>query len=188
MANRESAKRAERRRLAKSGRRTINVEVMDWDAWVEILKEEDCLGKDVEPTSEAVTAATVKFIWDDCRQYRKEIADEEMGLIQRVRTGLWNPEALDAEFEERAKKEPHLIYGKPKTPLYDPPKPDPGRKYTPGELLAFLEERSDLQEMDGADPSEVADATHELEGDDTEDYVGDGDNDDGYAGFEDEKV
>src|SRR5262245_50615016 len=180
MAKRDSEKRAERRRLAKAGRRKVLIEVFDWDAWAAIMREEECLEDKAEATTEALTAATEKFIWEWCRQYNKDVADEQMGFIQRVRTGLYNPEAMDAEFEERAKKEPHLIYGKPKTPLFDPPKPAPVKIYTPEERAEYLFSLLDNEVNGGTEDGDAigvdfAATEVEGEGDDAEDFVGDGD-------------
>ncbi|HMK23807.1 MAG TPA: hypothetical protein VK466_15855 [Terriglobales bacterium] len=82
------------------------VELIDRDAWVEILREEGLL-RGVFADS-AVRGATEAFIWDMCRDYRREKAQAELSKMRAPITGL-----IDRETESRG---PTLIKAKHRTP------------------------------------------------------------------------
>ena len=85
-------KKRKQRDRAKRGSRAIPVEIMDWGAWIEILRYDSLLhGAD---TPGAVRLATEAFIWDLCRDYRREKAKEQLSEIRSPITGL-----IDREME-----------------------------------------------------------------------------------------
>ena len=106
MRSEAEKKRRQRERRAR-GSRIVMVELIDRDTWVEILREEGLL-HGVHADS-AVRTATEVFIWDMCRNYRREKAQAELSEIQVPIIGL-----IDRETESR---EPTLIKAKHRTPL-----------------------------------------------------------------------
>ena len=78
MRSEAEKKRLQRERRAR-GSRVVMVELVDRDAWVEILREEGLL-RGVYADS-AIRSATEAFIWEMCREYRREKAQAELSKI-----------------------------------------------------------------------------------------------------------
>jgi len=77
----------ERERL---GSRTINLEITDWQTWVEILREKELLRGADSPG--AVAAATTKFIFKLCCDHRHDTAEAQLAELRPAVTGIMKRE------------------------------------------------------------------------------------------------
>jgi hypothetical protein len=177
----DAKRKRDQRRRAKAGRKIIMVEVMDWGAWCDLLEKNGWLKGNRD--DEAVRAATEASIWDECREYRRERANEEMKLFENRRTGAIEREPTPASKPIIIKAGGGSPPGPSPNPLWNPRgKRYPGRSLTPEEVAAWE------QENGGDDGSAVTadDTLHDGDDsgfDDAEDFMGED-----YAGFEDERV
>jgi hypothetical protein len=91
----EAEKKRKQRERAKRGSRVLlGLEIIDWDAWLEILRADGLLhGAD---TLGAVRLATERYVWEECRAYRREQAQEQLSQVGTPITGL-----IDRETESR---------------------------------------------------------------------------------------
>jgi hypothetical protein len=150
----DAERKAKQREAKAAGRQKILVEVMDFEEWTQIMRDEGWLLADAEGTVAAVTAATCSFIWDWCREQRRDHAD----AVGFLKGGAGLPEIdeqaqrqaeLEAELEARATHQPHYVYrGKEYDGTYQPPKKrnrDPGRTLTPEQVAEILQGRPELQ-------------------------------------------
>ena len=80
-------KRRQRDRAKRGGRVLQTVEIMDWDAWGEILREGGWLLGSVV-NDRLVRDATRNFIWKLCKDHQKEKAERQLAEIQSPVTGL----------------------------------------------------------------------------------------------------
>ena len=179
--SREAKRKREQRRRAKAGRKVITLEIMDWSAWCDLLQEDGRLKGSRD--ERAVRAATKARIWDECREYRREGANEEMKLLEKRRTGAIEREPAPEPKPILVKESPRSPPGPPPNPLWNPKgKRYPGRSLTREEITALE------QQNFGDDGCAVAadDTLHDGDDsgfDDAEDFMGEG-----YARFEDETV
>jgi hypothetical protein len=82
-----SRKEAQRERAKRGSRVLLGLEIIDWDAWLEILRVDGLLhGAD---TLGAVRVATERYVWEECRAYRREQAQERR--FKRPRPDNANP-------------------------------------------------------------------------------------------------
>ena len=84
-------KRRQRERAKRGGRILQTVEIMDWDAWGEILREGGWLLGSVV-NDRLVRDATRNFIWKLCKDYQREKADRQLAEFRVPVTG-----AIDRE-------------------------------------------------------------------------------------------
>jgi hypothetical protein len=71
----EAEKKRNQRERAKRGSRVLlGLEIVDWDAWLEILRADGLLHE--ADTLGAVRLATERYVWEECRAYRREQAQE----------------------------------------------------------------------------------------------------------------
>jgi hypothetical protein len=91
----EAEKKRRQRERAKRGSRIISVEIVDWGAWCEVLREGNFLHGGIE-TEGSVRGATEVFIWNLCRNYRHAQAHEELKNvpISMIRSWVSTDEAL----------------------------------------------------------------------------------------------
>jgi hypothetical protein len=91
----EAEKKRKQRERAKRGSRVLlGLEIIDWDAWLEILKTEGLLHG--THSLGAVRLATERYVWEECRAYRREQAQERLSQVRAPITGL-----IDRETESR---------------------------------------------------------------------------------------
>jgi hypothetical protein len=83
----EAEKKRRQRDRAKRGSRVIPIEIVDWGAWCDLLREANWLHGGIEAEG-TVRTATEAFIWDMCRDYRQEQAEEQHNQIRSPITGL----------------------------------------------------------------------------------------------------
>jgi hypothetical protein len=191
-------------RAKKKGRSVTlpAITIKDADTWFAILKEEDA---DLVPEwagkmdVRVIARATEAFLEAYCKEYRIDKAQEELDAACKRRTGQLEqeqpPELKDKGIRfptppEHGDFVPNQyvgVYSKHE-PLWNPPtKRDRGRYLSREEIEAWEEQNEELLAAD--DDSEIDDALNDGsdEGfDDAESFMGDGDESEAYAGFEDE--
>ena len=80
-------KRRQRERAKRGGRVLQTVEIMDWEAWGEILRDGGWLLGSVV-NHRLVRDATRNFIWKLCKDHQKEKAERHLAEFRSPVTGL----------------------------------------------------------------------------------------------------
>jgi hypothetical protein len=83
----EAEKKRRQRERAKRGSRVISVEIMDWEAWCEILIDDSWLMGSV--TNERLVGdATRNFLWKLCKDHQQQKAEQQLAEIRIPIIGL----------------------------------------------------------------------------------------------------
>ena len=83
----EAERKRRQRERAKRGSKAIRVEIMDWEAWSEILSADGLLMGSVV-NERVIGEATGAFIWKLCRDHQQQTAERQLADIQPSVTGL----------------------------------------------------------------------------------------------------
>lgn len=156
MANSAEAAKARRKLKAEGGARISSLTIADPKMWTEILHDQSvlpfwCDGKEL--TADQLRDATQRLIGEWCQKRRRQKAERILQQCEKIRTGAIerepppDPPEPPALFSARLSAGGHWSYrpGQQK---------DRGRTFTEEEIEAFLEMRSDLEEVTEAEVSQ----------------------------------
>jgi hypothetical protein len=141
---REAEKKRKQRERAKCGRCVLSgVEIIERDTWIEILRENGILHG--VATLGAVRLATERYIWDECRAYKRDKAQQQLNQLHAPVTGLLDRETGSVQAWRLIKAK------KAKRPGPDQAEQDAEARGFDGEAEFFDE--GELEE--GMDPSDA---------------------------------
>jgi hypothetical protein len=208
------ARRKRRDRQKGSGLTLPSMPIEDGDSWLAILREDTDLVPEFATRIDVkiIHRATIAFIDEKCRDYRRDQAEKELDDATTRRTGQLEyeqpPELKDKGIRFPRAREESLpnqyvgIYSK-HDPLWKPPpkrERDPGRIFSPEEIEAWKENNEphtkrllDAIEEELVDGGDADDPVSGVDGpandggddgfDDAEDFDAEA-----YEGFEDEST